>query len=191
VEDCRVLDIGRFVQEGVITPNRSARGSWQWSRNGERVADVGYEVETRADAGSLRLRYTVGRDGQERSAQDYVIPLETTVLVSGGRRWWFWCVACRGGGPPCRRRVAKLYLPPGGVIFACRRCYDLAYTSSRESRKWDSMFKKLALRAGLPFGTVKEELLGWSRAARQDALFLKKTDSLVKRAEKLSKRRAT
>jgi hypothetical protein len=89
-----------------------------------------------------------------------VVPLLTSRLVSGGLRWWFRCPACRGGGPPCGRRVGKLYLPPGGKVFACRHCYDLAYTSSRESRKYNSMFRSLAAETKLPVAVVKRVLNG-------------------------------
>jgi hypothetical protein len=117
--------------------------------------DPGYEVNTWAESGSLRLTYAVGRGGQERASLDYVVPLVTTVLASGGRRWWFLCPACRGGGPACGRRVGMLYLPPGGRVFACRGCHDLAYTSSRESRKWDGLMGRLAAGTGCPPGAVK------------------------------------
>jgi hypothetical protein len=158
VESCRVLDIGLLVRDGVVRPDRSRRGKLSWSRDGEEVASIGYQVDTRADGGTFRLTYSVGRDGREKAAQDYVVPLVTTSLVSGGRRWWFRCVACREGGPPCGRRAGKLYLPPGGRVFACRRCHDLAYSSSRESRKWDGMFRHLAASAGLPLATVKSAM---------------------------------
>ena len=47
---------------------------------------------------------------------DYRIRLVTTEQTYGGRRWWFLCpLARQDGGPP--RRVAKLYLPPGGSYF--------------------------------------------------------------------------
>ena len=166
VEDCRRLDIAPLVRERVIGPNQYTRGGWQWTRNGQKVASVGYEADTRADAGTLRLTYTVGRDGEGKAALDYVVPLVTSRLVSGGRRWWFLCPGCRGGGPPCRRRVALLYLPPGGRVFACRRCHDLAYTSSRESRKWDGMFKTLAAATGYPVDVVKQALTRDRRGRR-------------------------
>ena len=38
----------------------------------------------------------------------------------GGERLWFQCPT-----PGCHRRAAKLYL--GARVFACRRCYNLAY----------------------------------------------------------------
>jgi hypothetical protein len=155
VEDCRVLDIGLLVREGMVRPHQFRRGGLSWTRNGEKVAAIAYEADTREDDGTVRLMYTVGREGQEAVTKDYAVPLVTTTLVSGGRRWWFRCTACRDGGPPCRRRVGKLYLAPGGDVFACRHCYDLAYTSSRESRKWDRMFRDLAASTGFSLATVK------------------------------------
>jgi hypothetical protein len=152
VESCWVLDINWLVQEGVVRPDQYRQGGVSWTRNEEKVASIGYEVNAQGDGGTLRLTYTVGRDGPEKIAQDYVVPLVTSRIVSGGRRWWFQCVACR-------RRVGKLYLPPGGKIFACRHCYDLAYTSSRESRKWDGMFKELAASTGFSFEQVKSEMM--------------------------------
>jgi len=46
---------------------------------------------------------------------------------------------------PCRRRVAKLYVPPGGHLFGCRHCYDLTYKSSQESDKRVSALKRAML----------------------------------------------
>jgi hypothetical protein len=124
------------------------------------VAAIGLVANTAEDRGTLRLQYSVGRDGAEKSAQDYVVPLVTSRLISGGLRWWFLCPACRACGPPCGRRVGKLYLPPSGTVFACRRCYDLVYTSSRESRKWDRLYQELATETGYPVGLVKRVLNG-------------------------------
>jgi hypothetical protein len=155
VEDCRVLDIGFLVREGMVRPDYYRRSGLSWSRNGEKVGSIGYEVDTREDNGTLRLIYNVGREGQEKVAQDYTVALETTRIVSGGERWWFRCSARRNGGPKCCRRVGKLYLPPSGRVFACRHCYDLAYSSSRTSRKWDRVYKEIAADTGLSFDFVK------------------------------------
>ena len=38
-------------------------------------------------------------------------------------------------GHACNRRVAKLYLPPGGRYFGCRHCYRLTYRSVQEHDK--------------------------------------------------------
>ncbi len=37
---------------------------------------------------------------------------------------WFIC-------PACQNRVGKLYLPPGEVVFLCRKCHDLAYRAQQ------------------------------------------------------------
>jgi hypothetical protein len=62
------------------------------------------------------------------------IRLETTPLHFGGGRWWGRCPLVVDG-IQCFRRVAKLYLPPGGRYFGCRRCYGLTYASAQEHDK--------------------------------------------------------
>jgi hypothetical protein len=63
---------------------------------------------------------------------DYKVRLVTTTPHYGGLRWWFICpLVRRDGGPP--RRVAKLYLPPGGKYFGSREGYGLTYRSCQES----------------------------------------------------------
>jgi hypothetical protein len=154
VEDCRNLDISRLVRQGVVSPEVRKSGRWVWSRNGAEVASIGYESHTESDSGMLRLYYTVNR-GEKQESLDYEVPLVTTVLPSRGRRWWFRCAASRGGGPPCGRRAGKLYRPRGCDIFACRKCHDLAYKSSRESRRFDRLYRRLAAETGFSFGMVK------------------------------------
>jgi hypothetical protein len=46
-------------------------------------------------------------------------------------------------GRACRRRVAKLYLPPGGEYFGCRHCYNLTYESCKEHDNRVDILKKL------------------------------------------------
>lgn len=158
VEDCRVLDIRGFLREKVVRPNHSEAGRWIWSRNGEEVASVSYVANTRDDCGTLRLYYQIRR-GENAVPVDHTIRLVTSpVGARGGRRWLFACTACRNGGPTCGRRAAKLYLPAGGKVFACRRCYDLAYQSNRESRKWDSMVKVMAASTGLSIPAVRKAM---------------------------------
>ena len=52
--------------------------------------------------------------------------------------------------PWCQRQVARLYQPADGWPLKCRRCYNLAYRSTQESRK-------------PPAGLVRElrHLMGW------------------------------
>ncbi len=50
-------------------------------------------------------------------------------IQTGGQRPWFIC-GVHASGIYCGRRVTKLY--GAGKLFACRRCYCLAYQSQRE-----------------------------------------------------------
>jgi hypothetical protein len=54
--------------------------------------------------------------------------------------------------------VAKLYLPPGERRFGCRHCHRLTYTSCRESRAFDTVFRHVAKKSGMDFGLVKRGL---------------------------------
>ena len=159
VENARCLDIGPLVRDGVIRADQWKWGSLQRSRNGEKVAGIDYQMKAGTDGtGTFRLIYNLKRNGTDKIDVNYELPLETTKLPSGGSRWWFRCMASRKGGPPCGRRVCKLYLPRGGTYFACRHCYGMAYTSSRESRKWDRMYAQLAASTGYSIRTVKSAL---------------------------------
>jgi hypothetical protein len=54
---------------------------------------------------------------------EHSVSITWTPCNYGGERAWFICPALG-----CGRRVAILY---GGRVFACRRCYQLAYESQR------------------------------------------------------------
>ncbi len=83
-----------------------------------------------------------GREGW--GAAGYPLAVTWTHPHYGGRRWW-WICPLVVDGVYCRRRVGKLYLPPGGQYFGCRHCYQLAYTSSQDSRKPDHLARLLNL----------------------------------------------
>ena len=113
------------------------RGSLRWSYEGcEPHARIGYEANLiDPDAAWLRLTYTASGN-----PMDYRVRLVTTQPTYGGRRWWFLCPLAReDGGPP--RRVAKLYLPPGGKYFGSRQAYGLTYTSCQESGKYNGLYR--------------------------------------------------
>jgi hypothetical protein len=151
VEDCLILSSAKLQSDGLIREGLSASGSLRWtgSWTGEEIASAGFAVDTLGRANPwLRLIYTSDRTGQETSN---LIALTTTPLPWGGVRWWFLCPLIRDGRP-CRRRCGKLYLPPGARYFGCRICYDLTYTTSQESRKYDRVLRDLAA----DFGTTPE-----------------------------------
>ena len=62
-------------------------------------------------------------------------------------RPWFVC-RVYSGGRYCGRRVAVLY--GAGELFACRRCYGLAYASQHEALRHRGLWKaqKIRMRLG-------------------------------------------
>lgn len=116
------LDINDLLQKKIIVPwgLRSGLLRWTNSATGEQIASMGFDAYlVHGDGARARLRYSV--DGV---AQDYWVQITTSPCNYGGVRWWWRC-------PLSGRRAAKLYLPPGASIFACRNAYRLAYQSQR------------------------------------------------------------
>jgi len=138
VEDCLALSVGWLQRTGKISPDSESWGGVSWAyRTGEPIASVGYEVETRRQAGydfgSMLLRYS--RQGKSLETR---IPLMSWPMPWGGPRWGFRC-------PVCNRPCRKIYLPPGNNRFACRICHGLTYASCQASHKYDAMFRRLGL----------------------------------------------
>ena len=139
VEECYSLNVDQLRKAGIIphwgTWCNKAHG-WVWkSSSGERLASVGLEVRAlNDDARSLTVRYSVNGEPVELE-----VWLDSTPQHFGGSRWWFTCPLLLRG-VPCRRRVGRLYLPPGGRYFGCRHCYDLTYESAQEAHKFDALF---------------------------------------------------
>lgn len=115
----RVLDMRRWQKDGLLVPPRWF--SWQWLREGEVIASIQAQIES----GHLRLMYRFSSGDSDWADMQYTVSLDWTPCHFGSERAWFICPVAG-----CGRRVAILY---GGSIFACRRCYRLAYPSQRES----------------------------------------------------------
>jgi len=132
VEDCRSLDLNELLRRRLLTPGHSRAGSLRWTQatTGKEVGSVGYLVEWEEERAVLTFRYGVTRGG-EREEVDEPVRLVTSRPPLGGLRWWFVCPLVVNG-TPCRKRVSKLYLPPGGKLFGCRSCYRLTYRSVQE-----------------------------------------------------------
>jgi hypothetical protein len=142
VEECRQLDVSRWVREGIVTWDTWRQGSWCWTYGDGSTSTISYEVDTRDPARPwARLHYDFPMV-EGRPSYDYRVELQTTRPHFGGHRWWFTC-ALSANGVYCGRRVRKLYLPPGERYFGCRHCYDLTYTSCQESDKRVNALRKL------------------------------------------------
>lgn len=139
--DMRALDVRRLQRDGLLTPERSF--NWQWSIDGEKVADINIRIESRR----VILNYRSRSHGGEWQPLEYPVSVEWTPCNLGGQRAWFRCPA-RG----CGRRVAILY---GGSVFACRHCHKLAYQCQRETyddramRRAETIRRRLGWEAGI------------------------------------------
>ena len=152
VEDCRILDATRWMREGILRPNIRRLGTWAWYTDKsltEQRAAIGYEVDTEANHGYVRLHYT----WRETEKLDYQVRLTTNPLHFGGHRWWFICPSTR-----CGKKVGKLYLAPNSRYFLCRTCQNLTYTSCRESHRFDRLYAVLAGDTGASIAAVKRAL---------------------------------
>lgn len=137
VEECRTLSVSEMARSGVFEKGPGNFWTSRWTNAmGEEVASIGYWVKSSPGDGlHLQLSYTItNRFNDEKTPLDYPIELTTTPCNFGGIRYWFICPLVVNGSP-CGRRVAKLYLPPGGKYFGCRHCYNLTYTSCKEHDK--------------------------------------------------------
>lgn len=130
VEDGLTLDLCRLIRNKLVAPGFHVSNSVIWTKvsNGEKVASIGCESNLmNPDTAWVRLHYTTNG-----KPMDYRVNLTTTNPHYGGLRWWFIC-------PANGSRVAKLYSPNGGDIFASRKAYNLAYQSQHET----TMFRHL------------------------------------------------
>lgn len=125
VESALSLDINRLNKAGCLRPGYP--GGWQWTRNGERVADIRF----RAEEQRLVLSYRIRRNGDEWREVEQPTPIVWVACPFGGERPYFVCPGLVNG-IACHRRVSKLY--GASTYFLCRHCYRFAYASQREDR---------------------------------------------------------
>lgn len=141
-DSCRAIDIRSWQRDGLLNPGRWF--NWQWTQDGEAVANINVQAES----GRVVLKYRIRKNGSDWQSMDYPVYLTTTPCTYGGERYWFVCPA-RG----CGRRVALLY--GYDVIFACRHCYRLAYQSQRETaddrvaRRANTIRRRLGWQVGI------------------------------------------
>jgi hypothetical protein len=119
-------------------------GSLRWLNTvtGDVVASAKFSRSGSNDHRVFTLHYRV-TIGDTKHDVDLPITLDYTEPYFGGKRWWFRCPLVVGG-IRCWQRVGKLYLPPRGKYYGCRRCYNLTYQSSNDSHQFDGFFRSLA-----------------------------------------------
>jgi hypothetical protein len=164
VEECLYLAAVTMRRDGVF---RSGRGSrWileQQDSTGRMIPSVGYTVvEVPGRAMGLKVSYELSdRHTGAKTPIEYLIEVTTTRPRLGGLRYWFLCPVIRDG-VCCRRRVGRLYLPPGQQVFGCRLCHSLTYSSSQTHNKRINALRRdpLALLAALTSKDLRRSLLG-------------------------------
>ena len=136
---------------------RAGVDSWSYTRTKAVVMVMVFAVDMTGPAGpSVRLLYFPERGGE---LVDCRVPLVHTPPYFGGLRWWFACPMPAESGR-CGRRVAKLFLPPGGRQFGCRHCHGLVYTSSQQAHADDRVLRMLADSTGFQPGELRRLLCG-------------------------------
>jgi hypothetical protein len=117
--------IGALKSDAVTHPS--------WFRSEEPVGSIFATVDP-VSPNVLLLKYQMQHSGGDWHLIHEQIPLTTTPCTFGGERIWFRCPGCHG-----RRAVLFFF----GARFRCRKCHDLAYTSTRKS-EWERSIRHVA-----------------------------------------------
>jgi hypothetical protein len=119
---------------------RGGPGYLRW-RNSTKMDSISFSVCMTDENEHIRLRYD-RKDAfsKETHSLDYSVQLNWTPCFYGGFRWWFLC-PLKNNGEICNRRSGVLYL--GGPYFGCRLCYNLVYESTRDSHRFDKLYRHM------------------------------------------------
>lgn len=112
IESALCLSVGSMFKCGALRAGATTSGGWHWSRDGEKIAAIGYSASLSAESGELRLSYTWTPDGKPQDVT-CAVRLSSLPLQYGGRRWYMHC-------PYTQRRVLKLYKFGSIEQFCCR-----------------------------------------------------------------------
>jgi hypothetical protein len=154
VETCYILDVNVLLRQGALRPGACSTQRWSIVEIDE--ATAGASISTSASVNALTLSYTVSDDCGCIQDYSYTVCLKWVPCNFGGKRPYFVCPSV-GNNLACRRRTAKLYLPPGEDLFLCRRCYRLTYYSCNESGDLHFTARRRAKRAARKLGLTDPE----------------------------------
>lgn len=151
VEDSLIFPVSGLVSAGSMGMSGTF-GTCHWTapKTGASISSLAFRYETRNSSWFLRLQYAVSTNSGMEQVSDLIL-LRATNQPFGGSRYWFTC-------PRCEARACKLYLPPGGLHFQCRRCSGVSYKSCQQSHKHDRMDALLARGCRIDVATVRRIL---------------------------------
>lgn len=156
VDDCLSLDVESFRRAGMIPSiSRGLSGTLTWTHcSGAFLGRLDYVTVVDWEGTTIRIREQLAKLHSELTEiPEQKIQVTTTEPYLGGERFWFYCA--------CWRQVGKLYLPPGEVVFRCRRCYNLIHKSAQrhDQRVYDLARNPLALDAAFQSEKHNKRLL--------------------------------
>jgi hypothetical protein len=134
VEQCSKLSIVDLRRAGLFRGSFGTWGSSRWSdANGNKIRAIVFRLVNDSTAGLiLEVRPDIGIALPTlNNSPKQMIPIVATKCNFGNDRFWFCCSNVTNGFS-CGRRVAVLYLVPGGQTFGCRACFNLTYRSVQE-----------------------------------------------------------
>jgi hypothetical protein len=141
-DNCLSLDVRQLHREGRLLTYQSFSLSWKC---GDKALG---SINVRTEPSVVILRFQCkGAVSSDWKLVEQDIPIVWTACALGGQRPWFLCTAL-SAGVRCNRRVAKIYLGSSSV-FACRRCYGLAYASQFKSAFHRDIAKAMKIRMQL------------------------------------------
>lgn len=144
--------IGKRIARGAT----DFSGGWAWTRDGERIASIGYAVAVQSPSSAL-LTLTYRHNDDDVS---YDIRLIGKPCRFGGRLWFAIC-------PHTGLTVAKLYKPCGAKGFLARKAWRLAYRSQRSSAGMDRALQRrdrilvCKLKSDDPSMPIKPKWMRW------------------------------
>lgn len=129
------IDLAWMLRTRKAREGSHFHGMLNWTCGGRNSGSIGY-IAAMSEPGRehLELSYSNTRQGERKEVRQ-TVHLTHTVPNYGGKRWWMLC-------PVIGRRVGKLYLPPGGDIFASRQAWRLGYQCQRDAAR-DRPFERL------------------------------------------------
>ena len=133
-DEVKSVSITNLRKWGYLKPNRWFRNTISWSRNGQKTASIGIEVNTKAEEPHIVLDYNYGEKPVRYTVKLVSVPSN----IGKGEVWYFLC-------PFIKKRCRVLYSV--GELFlhrdACKGYMYEKQTYSQQNRDKVRLWEKL------------------------------------------------